>query len=566
MSKRARLNEAEAAKAGLRAWETPEGRRWLLKALNPNDVAVVTSGLPTLQSRNISVLNWQGEFSINAPSNISAAVPTYDSTMFLYHHPLIFGMSAARPGGTIDMREWNGSFQVTKALNIGDNAYGYTYAITASGNAESPISLTRCAQYLNKQIDPSVFGSDASLSNRRVLYKQLTQKSRIIYGGATIIPTCASEKDSGSLAVCQQIFNPRETTLPINNNIKLNTFLTNDFPNTSDLVQNPQMYYGRYRDGAYIPYKMHSPSQTDYSNSEQEITTRCPYFVEDVSFLGTGYLDDHTTADEVVHEVKGIPSAVDQKTFVIKSSDVTPLSHVVAIRFYIMSYTGQRGYITFSIAESAAGAAGTASTFFFNNDALTVGTPLFNYDGATIVEAAAITAANAAALELENKYFKLPEYLTSYQWVSNSYELANPWGSVYISKDISELVNAPAELKRNTITPYNGQSLITIHMAGVSNTAPIKMILRFGAEILLVASSVYSPFKFMSPKYDESALKSYSRCIRAMKDAYFANAGSVVGQADYLLKLMNLIEYDSVDDLNRAFNQGGSWTGVVGSY
>ena len=91
------------------------------------------------------------------------------------------------------------------------------------------------------------------------------------------------------------------------------------------------------------------------------------------------------------------------------------------------------------------------------------------------------------------------------------------------------------------------------------------MILRYGVEILLTASSIYSPFKFMSPKYDESAIKSYARCIRNMKDAYFANAGSTIGQVDFVNKILNLIETDAPDDM-RVLNQGGQWTGVVGAY
>ena len=160
----------------------------------------------------------------------------------------------------------------------------------------------------------------------------------------------------------------------------------------------------------------------------------------------------------------------------------------------------------------------------------------------------------------------MPELVTAYDWVGASL-LANPYGSYWISEDITTQVNpSDKDLLLGTICPYNGQSLITIHISGASNTAPIKMLLRYGVEILLTASSPYSPFKFMSPRYDESAIKSYARCIRSMRDAYFANAGSIPGQTDYVNKLMALIENDSADDLNRAMNQGGAWTGVVGAY
>ena len=97
--------EETARKAGLRPYETVEGRKWLMKALNPNDIAVNPTGIPSLHSQNISVLNWQGEYSIDVPSGLSANSPSYDSTMYLYQHPLIFGMSAARQNGCHDLRE-----------------------------------------------------------------------------------------------------------------------------------------------------------------------------------------------------------------------------------------------------------------------------------------------------------------------------------------------------------------------------------------------------------------------------------------------------------------------------
>lgn len=558
MSKRARLTLEEAKKAGLTAWETPEGRRWLLKALNPNDVSVVTSGIPTLHSRNISILNWQGEYSVNVPSNITEAVPTYDTTMFLYQHPLVFGMSATRPNGCLDMRDVNGTFHITRT----GAAAPYEYKLSISTSAGSPISMTRCAQYLNTQVDPVVFNGDKSLAGRRKLFKQLTQKNRIAYGGATIIPTCSSENDSGSLAVCQQVFSPRKTVVETNTNIELDVFMDNDFPNTSDLVQNPQMYYGRYKDGAYIPYKMNDPSAANYVGSEQEVTTRAPYFVKDVAFIGCSAADGAANVGALV-EVMGTYGDVTTNNFQVECG--TPLYHLLAIRLYIQSYTGQTSYITLSLGNLPSLAAGS-SAMYYTDDGVTAKALSTHYIATNLIEGATPAVANIAELELNGLYLKLPTVVTQYQWSSATAENANPIGLAWTSMDISSDINAEAELKRGTICPYNGQSLITVHMSGMSNTAPIKMLLRYGAEILLVASSAYSPFKFMSPKYDESAIKSYARCIRSMKDAYFANAGSVVGQADYTNKLMNLIENDSPEELNRSLNQGGGWTGVVGAY
>lgn len=562
MSKRTRLASDDARRAGLHAWETPEGRRWLLKALNPNDVSVASAGIPTLQNRNISVLNWQGEFSVDVPPNLNENVPSYDSIMFLYQHPLIFGMSASLPNGCMDMRDFKYYFNISRptghTTDAGTAACKYTLEV--SSDSGKPISMTRCAQYLNKQVDPSVFNGDTSLSGRRKLFTQLTQKNRIIYGGATIIPTCSAENNSGSLAVCQQVFSPRKSVVGINTNVELDTFLPSDFPDTSDLVQNPQMYYGRFQDGAYIPYKLNDPAANDYVGSEQQITTRSPYFVRKVCFIGTKEAD---TATPALVEVEADYSDTSDIHFEATSKD--DMYRVVGVKLYIQTYTGQRGYIILSLASTAN--AGSPSSIYYADDS---GTTIncVNTNTAFINESVPWTSwgTNAATLELHGTSLKLPELVTAYNW-SGANLLANPFGCLWTSEDVTTQVNpSDPDLKKDTICPYNGQSMVTVHMSGVSNTAPIKMLLRYGAEILLTASSPYSPFKFMSPRYDESAIKSYARCIRSMRDAYFANAGSVPGQTDYVNKLMALIENDSAEDLNRAMNQGGAWTGVVGAY
>ena len=51
--KRLRTEEV-AQKAGLTAYETEEGRRWLWKALNPNDTATASVGVPADKTHNIA--------------------------------------------------------------------------------------------------------------------------------------------------------------------------------------------------------------------------------------------------------------------------------------------------------------------------------------------------------------------------------------------------------------------------------------------------------------------------------------------------------------------------------
>ena len=601
MSKRARLTTEESKRAGLHAWETNDGRRWLMKSLNPNDVAISSTGIPSLSSRNISVLNWQGEFTMGVPANLNAEVPAYDTNVFLYQHPLIFAVSSSKPQGTIDMREFKGGFHLTQV----DNADGGSDFIITVDEAQSelPITLSTCTRFLNKQVDPSAFGQNDSLQQKSELFKLLTQRSRICYGGATIIPTCSDQYNSGSLSVCQQVFNPRNTVLENYSSVILNTYLDNDFPDTADAVQNPQMYYGKFQDGAYVPYKLVEPLTSDYVNSEQAITTRCPYWVTNVAILyaygrGTANARNMIVDNPTVALPEGKSGGLYMKFHipqkVYNPGDATadppvPQSGVkpIGVRFTIMGYTGQKGYFTMTLADNTAG----KETPFFDNETTRIHaktlqagdnnqtarpwvedvTGTFNYlVGGQEISFSLFGAASADV----GVYFTLPDYWT-FADIRSDNPLTNDWGTHFRSQDVPVVAGEIAEgdiypdmtkvPNLGTIPPYNGRELVSITMSGVSNTAPIKMILRYGVEILLTASSIYSPFKFISPRYDESAIKSYARCIRNMKDAYFANAGSTVGQIDFVNKILNLIETDAPDDM-RVLNQGGQWSGVVGTF
>lgn len=572
MSKRARLSTEESKRAGLHAWETNDGRRWLMKALNPNDVAISSTGIPSLSSRNISVLNWQGEYTMGVPANLTATVPNYDVTLYLFQHPLIFGTSAARPQGTIDLRDFTGRFWLKAENAAGENPTSSTYTLSvAEAQSSSPLSLSSCNVFYNKQINPTAFSKSDTLAGKTALFKLLTEKNRICYGGATIIPTCSDQYNSGSMTVCQQIFNPRVSVMANNADIKLETYQENDFPDTSDAVQNPQMYYGKFQDGAYIPYKLVEPSSAEYKNSETATITRSPYWVTNVSLLVAPVpaASPDTTASTIESfetPVSQLPAGQSGGLHLTWSVPYTVTgAKPVGIRFTIVSYTGQKGYFTLSFADSDYNGVGSPSVFRATQTtdsalpcvATTTTSPTPWREGTNcIANTYSLWSNNTPATGI---YFSLPREFTMYD-IRTTQPLANGPGVHFVSQDTTD-----ANSVGTYIPPYNGNELITVRMSGVSNTAPIKMILRYGVEILLTSSSIYSPFKFMSPKYDESAIKSYARCIRNMKDAYFANAGSTIGQVDFVNKILNLIETDAPDDM-RVLNQGGQWTGVVGAY
>lgn len=582
--KRLRTEEV-AKKAGLTAYETEEGRRWLWKALNPNDTATASVGIPADKTHNISALNYQSQYDIAAPPGVTAAFPSYDVDLYLNHNPVVFGTSVAYPSGTMDLSQV-GSFQVSIQAHAADNSF--TVLMKPDDAPMKPAGLRTVQQLFNSQIDPRVFSYSSSLASRRLLYSQLTQKAKLTYGGALVIPTCSDLNNGGLITACQQVCEPKTSMVDSANGIYLNSYELNDFPDVEDTIQNPQMYSARFIDGCYMPYKMRDPFNMEYKASEREITNRSPYSVTGVSVITVSGLTDNmgtikSTAEATCFSSYQTPMAfvpnANDTGFVLSAKVPAPTdsagkiadakSPVVAFRFDVVNYLGQRGYFYVSLNNEFIGTENTASTIIqstgYNNRTTSeifkgpVVEGISEEHTAGFADAAWWTNSTIA----NGDYVKIPEILTAWNTQGTGYT-QNPLGLQWESTDITVGAVPNSALARGTMPDMLEFQMCTVHMTGCSSTAPIKLILKIGIEILLSAGSPYSPFKFISPKYDESALKSYLRCTRAMRDAYFANAGGMGGQAEFIKALSDLIESDSAAPLSRVLNQGGNYISLIG--
>ena len=579
--KRLRTEEI-AQKAGLTAYETEEGRRWLWKALNPNDTATASIGLPADKTHNISALNYQSQYDIAAPPGVTAAFPSYDVDLYLNHNPVVFGTSIAYPSGTMDLSQV-GDFQVT----IKEEGNTFIVMLKPDDAPMKPVGIRTAQQLFNSQIDPRVFSYSNSLASRRLLYSQLTQKAKLTYGGALVIPTCSDLNNGGLITACQQVCEPKVSMVDSENGVYLNSYEINDFPDVEDTIQNPQMYSARFIDGCYMPYKMRDPFNMEYKASEREITNRSPYSVTGVSVISINRLTSDGVTAAAIAEATYFIAYQTPMTFVpnandtgfvlsatvaapIDSSGVVKKNPVVAFRFDVVNYLGQRGYFYVSLNNEFVGTNQVDSTiihdysysaretYFIFNGPVKEGLsgkhdakPFGNADWWT-----KSTISNGDRI-------KIPLILTAWNTQGTGYT-QNPLGLQWVSSDITDDSKPNSALSRGTMPDMLEFQMCTVHMTGCSSTAPIKLILKIGIEILLSAGSPYSPFKFISPKYDESALKSYLRCTRAMRDAYFANAGGMGGQAEFIKALSDLIESDSAAPLSRVLNQGGNYISLIG--
>ena len=601
MSAAKRLREdAAARKAGLKSVESEEGRKWLWKALNPADASTAAIGIPTGQSNNISTLNYQSQYDITAPPGVTSAYPSFDCDLYLNHNSVIFGTAISYPSGSMDL-SGVGTFEINTTVDTTKKTV--TVNITPDDIPDKPVALRTVQQLTNSQIDPRAFQYSNSLASKRVLYSQIIQKARMSYGSAHVIPTCSDLHNGGLITACQQVCEPKESMIDETNGIHLLSYNENDFPNIEDTIQNPQMYSARYNDGCYMPYKIRDPFNNDYVSSEREMTCRAPYVVTGVSMLvadqfGTvagGVITQTQTKDATNFTVRQVPMTLTQATdstmFVITGTSSTAhsnggtaenMSNVLAIRFDVCNLIGQRGYFYVSLNDEelynndGRVVQGTRSTIISNSTSSTSYKLTTNLFGGklneTISNAFAVGQLNAgaagnpfwASMFSGKQWFHIPRLITAWD-AQGTGASENPVGIQWVSVDttLTSLSSLKA-LTRGTIPDMLEKQMCTVHMTGVSSTAPIKLILRMGVEILLTASSLYSPFKYISPEYDESAIKSYLRCTRAMRDAYYANAGGIGGQAEFIKAMSDLVEYGSPMALSRVLNQGGNYVSLIG--
>ena len=598
MSATKRLREdAAARKAGLKSTESEEGRKWLWKALNPADPGTAAIGIPTGQSNNISTLNYQSQYDITAPPGVSSAYPSFDCDLYLNHNPVIFGTAISYPSGSMDL-SGVGTFEINTTVD--EVKKTVTVKITPDDIPDKPVAMRTVQQLTNSQIDPRSFQYSNSLASKRVLYSQVIQKARLSYGAAHVIPTCSDLNNGGLITACQQVCEPKESMIDETNGIHLLSYNENDFPNIEDTIQNPQMYSARYNDGCYMPYKIRDPFNNDYVSSEREMTCRAPYVVTGVSLLvadqfGTvagGVFTSSTTANATNYTVRQVPMTLTQATdstmFTIEATTPTARtegeiaatkSNVLAIRFDVCNLIGQRGYFYVSLNDESQKSAESKSYGFSNiisnATSSTSYKQMSNMFNGPFVEGLSGTF-TAGQLKAETngplwqsmfqgkQWFRIPRLITA--WDSQGLGASqNPMGIQWVSVDttLTSLSSLKA-LTRGTIPDMLEKQMCTVHMTGVSSTAPIKLIMRIGVEILLTASSLYSPFKYISPEYDESAIKSYLRCTRAMRDAYYANAGGIGGQAEFIRAMTDLVEYGSPLALSRVLNQGGNYVSLIG--
>ena len=619
-------------------FNTVEGGKWLSKALDPASIRTDVGGLPDTNSSNVCVLNYQTQDAItpydvtltSGAGESNAEYTSYDADLLLYQHPIYLGCSASYLSDTADPAI--GKFTI----------YGGTTSIKLS-NAGAVTDLTITSTDYNKYgiffsqsnpFAPSTFGprTISLIKNEQIPGRTYTdqqaqmikfcQRYRFIYGGAQVIPSCSDNYNSGTVESCQQVFNAGES---VANNIKINqsntgalkdftpalgnddtrSFVTsqvkvlnfndNDFPTSSDIVQNPQGMLARYREGVFIPYKMVNPLNHPYLTAEEQKVINSPFWITGAK----AKLYDATNKEK--HLITKFPSgdAGDWTTmvwdrqrngFVLNPVPTNPcfmgwlalecvsyLGIGFNILFYLpsannvpasVSYLGTLNGVKDGVIHTVLAAESTISitSSYSSEDPL-------SYDG-SIRRNAYNTPAIALPMLIKNIKIVKAGAEVSINGVTafgtkNNATFIPSYGMYALSVANRVTINQDNEANKTLEGNYNNgeitfpqhSRIAVVNFRSISTTAGMKMLIRLGNEITLSSGTIYSMFKHRSPTYDEQAIKSYLRCVHEMKDAFYGDAASDEGHDKYAEMIRSLVWQTPTEDFTTA--QGAAFSGQI---
>ena len=619
-------------------FNTVEGGKWLSKALDPASIRTDVGGLPDTNSSNVCVLNYQTQDAItpydvtltSGAGESNAEYTSYDADLLLYQHPIYLGCSASYLSDTADPAI--GKFTIyggTTSIELGNDGTLSDPTITSTDYNKYGIFFSQSNPFA-----PSTFGprTISLIKNEQIPGRTYTdqqaqmikfcQRYRFIYGGAQVIPSCSDNYNSGTVESCQQVFNAGES---VANNIKINqsntnalkdftpalgnddtrSFVTsqvkvlnfndNDFPTSSDIVQNPQGMLARYREGVFIPYKMVNPLNHPYLTAEEQKVINSPFWITGAK----AKLYDNTNKKK--HLITKFPSgdAGDWTTmvwdrqrngFVLNPVPTTPcfmgwlalecvsyLGIGFNILFYLPSANNAPASVRFlgtlngvkdGVVHTALAAASTISitSSYSSEDPL-------SYDG-SIRRNAYNTPAVALPILIKNiKIVKAGTEVsingvTAFGTMSGTTFIPS-YGMYALSVANRVTINQDNEANKTLEGNYNNgeitfpqhSRIAVVNFRSISTTAGMKMLIRLGNEITLSSGTIYSMFKHRSPTYDEQAIKSYLRCVHEMKDAFYGDAASDEGHDKYAEMIRSLVWQTPTEDFTTA--QGAAFSGQI---
>ena len=614
---------------------TVEGGKWLSKALDPASIRTDVGGLPDTNSANVCVLNYQTQDAI-VPYDVSitdggatnAEFTSYDADLFLYQHPIYLGCSASYLSDTTNpadgkMKIMAGTTKVTIAKN-GENPAKPTLTISGSTRSDIGVFFSQANAFSSPVFGPRTVSliKNEQIPGRTYVDQQKSmsdfcQRYRVIYGGAQVIPSCSDNYNSGTVEACQQVFNSGESVASninetasnqqalrdftpasgladtgrfVTTQVKMLTFNTNDFPNSSDIVQNPQGLLTRYREGVFMPYKIINPLNHPYLTAEEQKVINAPYWITGAqaklydaanitNHLITKFPSGNNDWVQMVWDRKSNGFLLPETVFdggsinaimgwvVLNCVNYLGISY--NLLFYMPSLVSMTGTDTFLLDGQANyqplanGDVFTFTSYFSTDNAL-------NIDGSftrcafNTVPLAYRVVKSGCGLKYQTAAGGAAR--TVVDWKTNNAENVGIVNSsvanrITVNQDAASSITAEGNQMNGMVTFPQHSRIGVINFRSISTTAGMKMLIRIGNEITLSSGTIYSMFKHRSPSYDENAIKSYLRCIHEMKDAFYGDAASDEGHYKYADMIRSIVWQSPPSDY--VTTQGINFSGQV---
>lgn len=595
---------------------TVEGGKWLSKALDPASIRTDVGGLPDTNSANVCVLNYQTQdaivpydVSVTDGSITNAEYTSYDADLFLYQHPIYLGCSASYLSDTTNpadgrMKIMAGTTKITVTKNGGDPAVP-TLTIESSTRSDIGVFFSQVNSFSSPVFGPRTVSlikneqiPGRTYADQQKSMSDFCQRYRVIYGGAQVIPSCSDNYNSGTVEACQQVFNSGESVSAninestsnqtalrdftpasgpadvgrfVTTQVKMLTFNTNDFPNSSDIVQNPQGLLTRYREGVFMPYKIVNPLNHPYLTAEEQKVINAPFWITgaQAKLYDTTNINNHKITKFPSGNNDWIQMVWDRKTngFILPETAFAGNGTINAIMGWVVlncvNYLGI-GYNILIYMPSLASVTG-ADTFRLDGNAnynsLADGNVItfnsyFSTDSALNIDGS-VSRCAFNTVPLANRVVKSGSGLkyqpaagggstTIVDWltgggVNNGVVYSSSANRITVNQDASAVQTLEGNQLNGMVTFPQHSRIGVINFRSISTTAGMKMLIRIGNEITLSSGTIYSMFKHRSPSYDENAIKSYLRCIHEMKDAFYGDAASDEGHDKYADMIRSIV-------------------------
>lgn len=595
---------------------TVEGGKWLSKALDPASIRTDVGGLPDTNSANVCVLNYQTQdaivpydVSVTDGSITNAEYTSYDADLFLYQHPIYLGCSASYLSDTTNpadgrMKIMAGTTKITVTKD-GVNPAVPTLTIENSTRSDIGVFFSQVNSFSSPVFGPRTVSlikneqiPGRTYADQQKSMSDFCQRYRVIYGGAQVIPSCSDNYNSGTVEACQQVFNSGETVSAninesasnqtalrdftpasgpadvgrfVTTQVKMLTFNTNDFPNSSDIVQNPQGLLTRYREGVFMPYKIVNPLNHPYLTAEEQKVINAPFWITgaQAKLYDTTNINNHKITKFPSGNNDWIQMVWDRKTngFILPETAFAGNGTINAIMGWVVlncvNYLGI-GYNILIYMPSLASVTG-ADTFRLDGNAnynslangnVITFTSYFSTDSALNIDGS-VSRCAFNTVPLANRVVRSGGGLkyqpaaggistTIVDWmtggrVNDGVVCSSSANRITVNQDASAAQTLEGNQLNGMVTFPQHSRIGVINFRSISTTAGMKMLIRIGNEITLSSGTIYSMFKHRSPSYDENAIKSYLRCIHEMKDAFYGDAASDEGHDKYADMIRSIV-------------------------